>query len=91
VINATSTDVAIKFGTAKPVVISPKKAAVLHDPAAGQSTTLPVIIQQKDGDQWKLVTTENWPHDVRFRTFLFLYTSSRDHHMAFHGISERLD
>jgi hypothetical protein len=91
VINATATDVAIKFGTAAPVVISPKKATLLHDPAAGKSPTLPVIIQQKDGDKWKPVTTENWPHDVRFRTFLFLYTSLRDHHMAFHGITERVD
>lgn len=91
VINATATDVAIKFGSAKPVLVHSKKGAVLHDPAAGKSPTLPVIIQQKDGDEWKLVTTENWPHDVRFRTFLFLYTSLRDHHMAFHGISERLD
>jgi len=91
VINVTSADVSIKFGTANPVLISPKRAAVLHDPAAGKSPTLPVIIHQKDGDKWKLVTTENWPHDVRFRTFLFLYTSSQDHHMAFHGISERLD
>jgi hypothetical protein len=81
----------IKFGTAAPVVISPKKATLLHDPAAGKSPTLPVIIQQKDGDKWKPVTTENWPHDVRFRTFLFLYTSLRDHHMAFHGITERVD
>ena len=91
VINATTTDVAIKFGTVKPVLIQSKRAAVLHDPAAGKSLTLPVIIQQKDGDQWKLVTTENWPHDLRFRTFLFLYTSERDHHMAFHGITQRVD
>jgi hypothetical protein len=91
VINATTTDVAIKFGTLKPVLIQSKKAAILHDPAAGKSLTLPVIIQQKDGDQWKLVTTENWPYDVRFRTFLFLYTSARDHHMAFHGITQRVD
>jgi hypothetical protein len=91
VVNATSADVAIKYGAAKPMLIRSKKGAVLHDGSAGQSPTLPVIIQQKDGDEWKLVTTENWPHDVRFRTFLFLYTSLRDHHMAFHGISERLD
>lgn len=91
VINATTTDVAIKFGALKPVLIHSKKAALLHDPAAGKSLTLPVIIQQKDGDQWKLVTTENWPHDPRFRTFLFLYTSARDSHMAFHGITQRMD
>lgn len=91
VVNATTTDVAIKFGDTKPVLIHSKKAAILHDPAAGKSLTLPVIIQQKDVDQWKLVTTENWPHDVRFRTFLFLYTSVRDHHMAFHGITQRVD
>jgi hypothetical protein len=91
VINATTTDVAIKFGALKPVLIHSKKAALLHDPAAGKSLTLPVIIQQKDGDQWKLVTTENWPHDDRFRTFLFLYSSLRDHHMAFHGITQRVE
>jgi hypothetical protein len=91
VINATSTDVAIKFGTLNPVLIHSKKAALLHDPSAGKSLTLPVIIQQKEGEQWKPVTTENWPYDVRFRTFLFLYTSARDQHMAFHGITQRLD
>jgi hypothetical protein len=91
VINATTTDVAIKLGTIKPVLIHSKKAALLHDPAAGNALTLPAVIQQKDGDQWKLVTTENWPYDVRFRTFLFLYTSMRDHHMAFHGITQRVD
>jgi hypothetical protein len=91
VINATATDVAIKFGTAAPVVISPAKAALLHDPSAGNSPTLPVSIKQKAGDKWKLVTTENWPHDSRFRTFLFLYTSLRDHHMAFHGITQSVD
>ncbi len=30
-------------------------------------------------------------HDTRFRNFLFLYTSSRDHHMAFHGITQRVE
>jgi hypothetical protein len=91
VINATASDVAIKLGTVKPVLIQPKKSALLHDPAAGKALTLPVRIQQKDGDEWKLVTTENWPHDVRFRTFLFLYKSARDHHMAFHGITQRVE
>ena len=73
------------------MIIPSKKAAILHDPAAGNALTLPVVIQQKDGDQWKLVTTENWPHDTRFRTFLFLYMSARDHHMAFHGITQRVE
>lgn len=91
VINATTTDISIKFGTLNAVIIQSRKASILHDPTAGKSLTLPVVIQQKDGDQWKLVTTENWPHDVRFRTFLFLYTSMRDHHMAFHGITQRVD
>lgn len=91
VINATDTDVAIKFGKATPVVISPKRATLLHDPSADNSPTLPVIIKQKVGDEWKMVTTENWPHDLRFRTFLFIYTSLRDHHITFHGITERVD
>jgi hypothetical protein len=91
VINATNTEVAIKFGSATPVHVSPNKAALLHDPAAGKALTLPVVIQQKDGDEWKPVTTENWPHDTRFRTFLFLYTSMRDKHMAFHGITQSVE
>jgi hypothetical protein len=91
VINATTTDVAIKLGKIKPVRIHSKKAALLHDPAAGNALTLPVEIRQKDGDRWKLVTTENWPYDKRFRTFLFLYTSIRDRHMAFHGITQRVE
>jgi hypothetical protein len=91
VINATTTDVAIKLGKIKPVRIHSKKAALLHDPAAGNALTLPVEIRQKDGDRWKLVTTENWPYDERFRTFLFLYTSIRDRHMAFHGITQRVE
>lgn len=91
VVNATSTDVAIRFGALKPVLIHSKKAELLHDPAAGESLTLPVSIQQKDGDEWNSVITENWPHDPRFRTFLFLYKSARDHHMAFHGITQRVD
>ena len=91
VINASTDDVSIKFGSLKPVFIASKKSALLHDPAAGKALTLPVIIRQKDKDEWKLVTTENWPHDTRFRTFLFLYSSMRDHHMAFHGITQRVD
>lgn len=91
VINATTSEIAIRFGSSAPVRISPKNAALLHDPAAGNALTLPVVIQQKDGEAWKPVTTENWPHDTRFRNFLFLYTSARDLHMAFHGITQRVE
>lgn len=91
VINATPHEVAIRFGSAAAVHISPKRGALLHDPTAGNALTLPVVIQQKEGEEWKPVTTENWPHDTRFRNFLFLYTSARDHHMAFHGISQRVE
>jgi hypothetical protein len=55
------------------------------------SLTLPVEIRRKQGEEWEPVTTENWPHDKRFRTFLFLYTSARDHHTAFHGITQRVE
>jgi hypothetical protein len=91
VINATPHEVAIKFGAANPIQIPSKKGALLHDPSAGNSLTLPVVIHQKEGEEWKPVTTENWPHDNRFRTFLFLFTSARDHHMAFHGITQRVE
>lgn len=90
-INAMDHEIAIKHGTAKPVTVKPGKSTILrHGPA--RSATLPVIIQQKDEDgKWKLAGNENWPNDLRFRNFLFVYTSSRDNHMTFHGISERLD
>lgn len=91
VINATPTELAVKFGSVNPVHIASRKAAVLHDPAVGEALTLPVVIEQMDGEEWKPVTTENWPHDTRFRTFLFLYTSERDHHMAFHAITQRVE
>jgi hypothetical protein len=91
VINATTAEVAVKFGSLEPVLLPSRKAAILHDPSAGKSLTVPVVIRRKEGEEWKLVTTENWPHDTRFRTFLFLYKSMRDHHMAFHAITQRVD
>jgi hypothetical protein len=91
VINASATEVAIKFGSAKPVLVSARKSALLHDPAAGNARTLRVVIQQKNGEEWVPVTTENWPYDTRFRTFLFLYTSAQDHHMAFHAITQSVE
>lgn len=91
VVNAMESDVAIKYGSTKPILIQPGKSAILHDRAAAKSPTLPVVINQKQGEQWKLISSENWPNDARFRNFLFLYNSARDLHLAIHGISERLD
>lgn len=88
---ATESDVAIKLGTAKPILVQPAKSAILSPGAGSSAPTLPVVIKQKDGDEWKLVSTENWPNDARFRNFLFLYKSLRDHHMAIHCVSERVD
>lgn len=91
VINAMDCEIAIKYGAAKPVAVKPGKSTILrHGPA--RAATLPVVIQQKDKEgKWKLASSENWPNDHRFRNFLFFYTSSRNNHLAIHGISERLD
>jgi hypothetical protein len=91
IVNASPHDVAISYSKQKPLLILSKKSALLQDSSSSRAATIPVVIRQKEGDTWKLVSTENWPLDRRFRTFLFLYQSSRDQHMAFHGITQRVD
>ncbi len=91
IVNASPHDIAISYGKQKPLLIRSKKSALFQDASSPRAATIPVVIRQKEGDTWKLVSTENWPHDPRFRTFLFLYQSSRDQHMAFHGITQRVD
>lgn len=91
VVNAMESDVAIKYGSAKPVLVKPGKSTILDNGNSKNSPTLPVAISQKEGEVWKPASTENWPNDLRFRNFLFLYTSARSGHMEIHGISERLD
>jgi hypothetical protein len=91
VVNAMGSDIAIKYGAGKPVMVKPGKTAILDNGNSNNAPTLPVAISQKEGEEWKLASTENWPNDLRFRNFLFLYKSARSGHMAIHGISERLD
>jgi len=89
-VNATATQLAIKLGNATPVFIDPGKAALLRGPGGSDVVSVPVLISLKEGEEWKLASTENWFCDPRFRKYLFAYTSPRSRHLAFHGVSERL-
>jgi hypothetical protein len=89
-VNATDTRLAIKLGNAKPVFIDPGKADLLRGPRGDEVVSLPVLISLREGDEWKLASTENWYCDPRFRKFLFAYISPRTRHLAFHGVSEQL-
>ena len=90
IFNVTASPLTVELGEAKPVLIPPKKAGIVASPPGDGVQTLPVSIKQKDGDQWKLVSTEFWNCDPRFRKYLFVYTSPRNRRIAFHGVSERL-
>lgn len=88
--NATKSQMAIKLGNAKPLLIEPGKSKLLKGPGGKDAVSIPVLISLKEGKEWKLVSTEQWLCDPRFRKFLFAYISSRTRHLAFHGVSERL-
>lgn len=90
IVNATPTDIAIKLGDAAPLLIASQKSGILAGPGGKKLQSLPVLIKQKSGEAWSLVSTENWNCDPRFRKYLFIYTSPRTRHIAFHGVSERL-
>jgi hypothetical protein len=89
-VNATKSQLAIKLGDQKPVLIDPGKAGLLRGPGGADVVSLPVLISMKEDEKWKLVSTENWHCDPRFRKYLFAYISPRTRHLAFHGVEERL-
>ena len=90
VVNATTADVSIQFGKAEPLVIAPGKPGLLAGPRGDTVVAVPVVIKQKSADGWSLVSTEYWPCDPRFRSFLFLYQSPESNHVLFHGVADRL-
>ncbi|MFZ9935987.1 MAG: hypothetical protein ACO3JG_02900 [Luteolibacter sp.] len=91
IINATSNEMAIKLGSAEPLMVPVGKSGVLAGPPGGGIVSLPVLVSLKqEDDQWKLASTEQWPCDPRFRKYLVAYMSPRTRHLVFHTVSERL-
>lgn len=88
--NATDRAMAIKLGDGKPIIIESGKSGIVRGAGGKKVVSLPVLISQKDGDEWTLVSTEQWVCDPRVRRFLFVYMSPRTHHLVFHGVSESL-
>ena len=91
IVNATQGDLALQLGKTKPILIKTSSAGILSSPSGSKMETLPVVIKQKTGEDWKLVSTEYWTCDPRFRSFLFVYRSPRTGHITFHGFTDRLD
>jgi hypothetical protein len=89
-VNATETQLAVKIGGDKPVLIESGQSGLLPGPRGSEVVSLPVLISRRQGDAWKLASTENWHFDPRFRSFLFAYISPRNRHLAFHVVTERL-
>ncbi|MCC5846142.1 MAG: hypothetical protein JJU05_17980 [Verrucomicrobia bacterium] len=91
VLNASDTTVAIQYGETDPVVIAPGRSGMLSATGIDRISSVPVAILEKSEGNWRPYTSENWPHDPRVRTFLFLYRSNRTRQLTFHGVSERMD
>jgi len=89
-VNVTEDSLAVKIGNGQPVRIDSGKSGILKGPGGDDTVSLPVLISQRKGEEWKLASTENWPFDPRFRGYLFAYMSPRTRHLTFHSISERL-
>jgi hypothetical protein len=89
-VNATKDQIGVKIGNGEPVFIDSGKSGVLRGPGGNDVVSLPVLISQKQGEEWKPSSTENWHFDPRARAYLFAYTSERTGHMTFHVITERL-
>lgn len=90
IINATPSEMAIKLGSAEPLMIPPSKSGVLSGPSGSEVVSLPVLVSLKEEDKWKLASTEQWPCDPRFRKFLVAYMSPRTHQLVFHSVSDQM-
>lgn len=89
-LNVTENQIAVKIGDGKPVLVDSGKSGVLKGPGGVNVVSLPVLISQRQGEEWKLASTENWHFDPRSRAYLFAYMSQRTRHLTLHVITERL-
>ena len=90
ILNATANDLAIKLGKAKAVYLKPGASGILASLGGKTVEAIPVLIKQRVGEEWNLVSTEYWNTDPRFRKYLFIHSTPRTSRIAFHGVSERL-
>jgi hypothetical protein len=90
IINVTPHEMAVKLGDAKPLMIPAGKSGLLAAPRESAIVSLPVLVSLKHGDEWKLASTESWPHDPRFRKFLVAYLSPLSRQLVFHTLPERM-
>jgi hypothetical protein len=88
-VNATHSQIALKAGAARQMLIEPGKAGLVRAPS-GNAASMPVLISIREGEEWTLASTETWYCDRRFRKYLFAYMSPRTRQLSFHAVSERL-
>lgn len=89
-INACQNQIAIKAGGNEPLYLNPGKGNIVRAPRGSDAAAMPVLISIKEGETWKLATSETWYTDPRFRKYLFAYQCPRTGQLRFHGVSERL-
>ncbi|MCU0780537.1 MAG: hypothetical protein MUF04_05470 [Akkermansiaceae bacterium] len=90
IINVTPHEMAVKLGDGKPLMIPAGKSGLLAAPQESEIVSLPVLVSLKHGEEWKLASTESWPHDPRFRRFLVAYLSPISRQLVFHILPERM-
>lgn len=88
IINTTPTEIGLKLGDAKPIIVPSAKSGVLPGPPGNKIVSLPVVINLKQDEKWQLASTEDWPCDPRFRKYLIAYMSPRSRQLVFHSLSE---
>ncbi|MCP5536109.1 MAG: hypothetical protein H7A51_07705 [Akkermansiaceae bacterium] len=88
IVNATRGDLAIKYGNSNPVILKSSRNATFR--GNGDKAMVPVLISQKTDTSWKLVRSERWPSDKRFRSFVFIYEKPDSHRIAVHAVPDRL-
>lgn len=89
-VNACTSDLAIRYGKNKPITLAPASSAILKSTADKKYEMLPVVIAENKNDKWEIVRSERWPSDPRFRTILFTYKLPRTGNLEIHAIPERI-
>lgn len=91
IVNAVPDALVFRLGGMEPLLVPAGEVRVLRGPPGDEITSQPVEVHRRAGEGWELASSEQWPCDPRFRRILFAHICPRSHHLAFHGVIERVD
>lgn len=89
-INATGKRIALKYGEKDRFLVNPGQSRVLKHEAANEEGIVKVLMAGESEGDFKLIRSETWYCDLRFRSFLFIYDTSQDT-IGFYSVAERID